>query len=468
MRILSSGAARNAGRTALLCVLTLFLAHPAQAIPAFARKYQTTCSTCHTVFPKLNSYGEAFRLGGYRMPKETEDMVKDSPVSLGAPAYRTLWPKAVWPSDIPGHVPVAINIKLADVTTSSLNDDGTTSRVTDDFQFPQEVNLFAGGTLGESLSFFTELTFGNDAGAVTTEIEHAHFGIDSPFGPLNAFHFRIGKFTPNVADVFQEMFLTTDAGIDTIFNYNPIGLSGGSGLGADEIEPSPISFPALVTGIEAYGIVKHRLLYVAGVVNGISAGNGQFGNNSKDVYGRLDYKIGGMGLDGETFGKEPSDKSWRDDSARVGAFVYRGNAKDVNFPMTDETGAAINLRDAHFLRTGFFASVYVRDLNLFGAYVQGRDTLQRFDPDTSEPLGESEPTYHTWFVQGDYVFYPWLHGAMRYEDLTPADRSVESVRVGTLSVSALIRANVKVILEYQRDLRERTNHSLDGVLRLAF
>jgi hypothetical protein len=458
---------RAVGRLALLFVLGLPLARPAHAIPAFARKYETSCQTCHTIFPKLNSFGNAFRLAGYRMPKETEDAVKDKPVSLGAPAYKKLWPKAVWPSDIPGHAPVAINLKFVDANSSSLNEDGSVSKVSNDFQFPAEANIFAAGTLGDKFSFYSEITFANDAGSVSTEIEHAHVGIDSPFGPENAFHFRIGKFAPNVAVVFQEAFLTTDAGIDTIFNYNPIGLNGGTGLGADGVTPNPIALPSLVNGVEAYGVLGHRFMYTAGVCNGIPL-EGQFGNNQKDFYGRIDYKIGGMGLDGETFGREMSDKNWRDDSLRLGAFAYRGNAKDVNFALTDENGADVNMRDAHFLRTGFFASAYIKDLNVFGGYLHGSDTLQRVDPADGTQLSEIQPTWNAWFVQGDYVFYPWLHGAARYESLTPADRTVQSLRVGTFNVSALLRANIKVIVEYQRDLREGTNHSLDAVLRVAF
>ena len=33
----------------------------AQAIPAFSRKYQTSCSTCHNNFPELNDFGVAFK-----------------------------------------------------------------------------------------------------------------------------------------------------------------------------------------------------------------------------------------------------------------------------------------------------------------------------------------------------------------------------------------------------------------------
>jgi hypothetical protein len=446
----------------------LLLAPRAEAIPAFARKYETSCQTCHTMFPKLNAYGTAFRLNGYRMPKETEDMVKEKQISLGAPAYKKLWPQAIWPGAISSHVPLAVNIKFADVNTSSLNDDGTTTTVRNDFQFPQEANLFAGGTLGDHVSYLGEITFGvNGDGSVETEVEHAHIAFDSPFGPENLFHFRIGKFTPNVSDVFQEMFLSTDAAIDSVFNYNPVGLQGGTGLGADEVSPPPVSFPVLVQGIEVYGVASHRLMYTAGVANGIPLPD-QFGNNSKDVYGRLDYKIGGMGLDGDLGGKEAPDKNWRDDSLRLGAFAYHGNAGGVTFPLTDEAGTAINVQDAHFLRTGFFASAYWRDLNVFGAYVHGKDRLRQYDGTSGDFLTEIEPTYDSWFVQADYVVYPWLLAAARYETVTPGDSTVQSLRTGVFSVSGLIRANVKAMVEYQRDLREGKNHSLDVVLRFAF
>ena len=54
-------------------------------------------------------------------------MVKEKPISLGAPAYKKLWPQAIWPGEISSAVPLAVNVKLADVNTSSLNEDGTTT-----------------------------------------------------------------------------------------------------------------------------------------------------------------------------------------------------------------------------------------------------------------------------------------------------------------------------------------------------
>jgi len=45
-------------------ILVLGMAAPAHAVPVFSRKYYTSCGTCHAIFPKLNPYGQAFRLNG--------------------------------------------------------------------------------------------------------------------------------------------------------------------------------------------------------------------------------------------------------------------------------------------------------------------------------------------------------------------------------------------------------------------
>ena len=451
----------------LMTIVAMSHETPVKAIPAFARKYQTSCQTCHVIFPKLNAFGEAFRLNGYRMPGETEEMVKEKPVSLGAPAYKKLWPQAIWPGEISNTVPLAVNIKMADVSQSSVNEDGSVTSIKNDFQFPQELNIFGAGRLGDHLSYLSEVTFEQKPdSSVAVSLEHAHLSFDSPFGPENMFHFRVGKFAPNYADGFQEGWIMTNAGIDSLFDYNPIGAAGGRGLGAGEVSPTPIELPALVQGIESYGVVKHRLLYVAGAVNGIPGTDRFDGNNAKDVYARLDYKFGGMGLDGDTGGKPIPEKNWRDNSFRIGAFAYRGNGRHIDF--ANPAGGDTEIQDAHFLRTGVVGSVYVGDLNVFGVYLRGTDTLQSFEPGDRAAFSTITPNFHAVFVQADYVFYPWLDGAFRYETLTPADRSAHSLRSTVVNLSALIRANVKGIVEYQRDMREGKNHSLNVLLRFAF
>ena len=100
--------------------------------------------------------------------------------------------------------------------------------------------------------------------------------------------------------------------------------------------------------------------------------------------------------------------------------------------------------------------------------MHGNDSLQILTPVGDTLINTIEPDFHAWFTQADYVIYPWLQAAGRYETATPADPEVQSLRIGTFNVSALIRANVKAMVEYQRDLREGANHSFNVLLRFAF
>ena len=438
----------------------------ASAIPAFARKYDTSCQTCHVGFPKLNPFGEAFRLNGYRMPKETEEQIKIKPVSLGAEAYKRMWPKAIYPSDLPGQVPLALNVKMASVYASSLDDTGHTI-THNDFQFPQEANLFAGGTLGEHMSFLGEVTWSeNPDGSSSTEIERMHLQAGSFIGPEHLFNIKIGKFAADLDDGFHEMWLSTDNGVDNLFSFNPIGLHGGTGLS----DSGAISLPVNVKGIELYGVGAHRFFYTVGVVNGLgpSASGNVDGNASKDVYARADYKFGGMGLDGDTTGVTLPPENWRERSFRVGVLGYHGNGRGVDFPITDDTGATVNVQDRTFNRAGLFASWYYDDLNVFGVAMSGRDRLDTFAADGSLSNAQSL-RYSSWFVQSDYVILPPLQASLRYESVTPPGAAdVKSLRALNVGLSYFFYANVKTMVEYRRDLRESKNYQLSTILRFAF
>src|SRR6516162_11604434 len=86
----------------------LIFAEKAQAIPVFARKYATSCITCHTIYPKLNDVGEAFRRNGYQFPMEDEVLVKEEPIKLGTDAYKEMWPNSIWPSTLPSIPPISV------------------------------------------------------------------------------------------------------------------------------------------------------------------------------------------------------------------------------------------------------------------------------------------------------------------------------------------------------------------------
>ena len=454
-------------RGTLLLILTasilLFLNAPsASAVPAFARKYATSCTTCHVGFPKLNPFGEAFRLNGYRMPKETEDQIKIKPVSIGAESYKKIWPRAIYPSDLPGQVPLALNVKMASVYESSFDENGR-AITHNDFQFPQEANLFAGGTLGDHMSFLGEVTWSeNPDGTSGTEIERMHLQAGSFIGPEHLFNVKIGKFAADLTDGFHEMWLSTDNGIDTLFTFNPIGLHGGTGLAE---ENAGISIPQNVKGVEVYGVGSHRFFYTAGIVNGLTPASS---SSTKDLYARADYKFGGMGLDGDTTGVTLPPENWRERSLRVGLLGYHGFGKGVLFPFTDDNGAMVNVEDRTFNRAGVYASWIFDDLNVFGVALSGRDRLNTLGADGTR-VATANPRFSAWFVQADYVILPPLQASLRYEAATPPSTAeVESIRTLNAGLAYFFYANVKGMVEYRRDLRESKNYSLNTILRFAF
>ncbi len=96
-------------------ILWASLPRESQAIPPFARKYKTSCTTCHWgTYPRLNAFGKAFHANGLRMPGGGDEVfIKDEPVPMGASAWSMLFPKkAIWPGEIPGLPPIGILSKF--------------------------------------------------------------------------------------------------------------------------------------------------------------------------------------------------------------------------------------------------------------------------------------------------------------------------------------------------------------------
>ena len=63
---------------------------------------------------------------------------------------------------------------------------------------------------------------------------------------------------------------------------------------------------------------------------------------------------------------------------------------------------------------------------------------------------------------------PPFQVSLRYENLRPADASVDTQQLLNANLSFLVRANIKLMLEYRRDLHDSQNYQLATVLRAAF
>src|SRR5258708_35056692 len=66
----------------VLASVVLTCSQPANALPAFARKYGLRCSACHESWPMLNYFGQKFQDNGYQLMNDRDAPIWQNPASL--------------------------------------------------------------------------------------------------------------------------------------------------------------------------------------------------------------------------------------------------------------------------------------------------------------------------------------------------------------------------------------------------
>jgi hypothetical protein len=156
-----------------------------QAIPAFARKYQMTCKTCHAPFPKLKPYGEEFAANGY--------VIKDKDV----PRYN------IDTGDdflsLIRDLPLAVRLDGFVTYNNSASEQL-------DFASPFMMKLLSGGEITKNISYFFYFIF-SEMGEIAG-IEDAFLMFNNLFGsPLD---FSIGQFQVSDPIFKRELRLTLE------------------------------------------------------------------------------------------------------------------------------------------------------------------------------------------------------------------------------------------------------------------
>src|SRR5271167_2622989 len=63
----------------VLAFVVLSASQPANALPAFARKYGLRCSACHESWPMLNYFGQKFKDNGYQLMNDRDAPIWQNP-----------------------------------------------------------------------------------------------------------------------------------------------------------------------------------------------------------------------------------------------------------------------------------------------------------------------------------------------------------------------------------------------------
>jgi len=451
----------------LTCVLIWNLASAprAKAIPAFSRKYQTSCTTCHSNFPELNDFGVAFKKNGFKFPKDDDTFVKDPPVLLGAKAQKEAFPSAVYPGELPGSLPIAFRYSgFFNYNSKIPLAAGFTPRT--DMFAPNTFTVIAAGSFGPNISFWIDDDIstggsGADGGLGDGYIKANDVGrwLHLPKDTLNV---RFGQFELDLPFTQARTINLSDY---DIFDQASVSLANPA-LCAVALDPAntacttnnPFMFGVPQRGIEFGGYPNDgNFTWSLAIVNGNN--DGPAARNSKDIYARVS----------QTFNLE-RDSSVRKEvqaagptgprdhtSIRIGAFGYYGrNALNIGgtlFPTLP------SIREPFYRVGGDFRFKY-RKFELWGLGMYGHDT--NIIPNgttilTATGFVPTTPiTFAGGFIEGEYWFYPWLIGLMRYDGVnSPTDFAAGRARYDTRNrfspgVQVLVRANIKLAFEYQR------------------
>lgn len=163
-------------------LIMLLISYTTYAIPAFARKYNMTCKTCHSPFPKLKAYGDEFAANGF--------ILKDQ----DAPRYfvETGDEKLSLIRDLPLAVRVEGHL--------TFNEDKSKQS---DFKSPFVFKLLSGGAIYKNVSYYVYYILEEgDAG----KLEDAFLMFNNLFGSELDFYF--GQFQVSDPLFKRELRLT--------------------------------------------------------------------------------------------------------------------------------------------------------------------------------------------------------------------------------------------------------------------
>jgi hypothetical protein len=397
----------------------------ARAIPAFARKYGTSCLTCHTVYPKLTPFGEAFRRDGYRFPGVDSDYVKQETIALGQEANKKTFPRSVWPASIPGSVPLSIGANgQALIIPSSTSTAGRSSVPGTWFTLQDlvaEAHLWAGAALDDTITLWAEVTFAPDG----VDVEHAQVLFNDLIGPKHLVNVVLGHGFSTIAPFGPHSSYLADQMIPNA----PVGALLGGGSSWQLVDN--------YTGVEVNGVVGGRFHYAVGLnagANSLSA----VGLNypTENVYGEVAYKLGGMRLDGEGETGPPDPlRPWAETALTVWAFGYHSNT----FLDTTAVPAPPAGNDAA-TTAGIGARGQLGSAELTAGWYR--------DHHDHATDAATAATANVFYGELSYVVFPWLVPSVRVENVALAPDGASSVDAWNVTpgVAVLIRPNLKLVV----------------------
>ncbi len=376
----------------------------ANATSQWARKFGMSCSSCHTIFPRLNSFGEEFLKNGYQLMSTYKKNWEDAyPVDAGG----------VLLDDVTNLFGVRLNMTPIMLETNSLQKDSLSDKTTR-ITLGEAIwaQLFVAGSIYKDISFFSELEYSKSS----FKFNWFYFNFTNLMGS-EALNFQVGFISPLEFASYPNRLPTLPA-----LKGQVMLVKSSNGKGEESVDMSSAR-----PGIQYYGRNEWATLY-AGVSPGTSAREiNQFVN----LWGGLVLKL-----------PESLSRDLGGSSATI--HYYRGTD-------TKGTGTPLQIEN-QFSRISPQINLRWRDLDLQAAYVMGTDDNWLL---IQNPTGDFK--FNGFALEAGYFINPTLHFAVHYDNFSSDE--IAGVKVFDFqkvvpALTYIINENIRFTIYYEADLTD--------------
>jgi len=496
-----------------LVVIPFWFAGTGHAIPAFARMYGTSCSTCHIDYPKLNDFGKAFKDAGFKFPKDDESTIKIPPVMLGAPANAEAWPKAIWPGTIPGIPPIGFRMSnyfqytgTSSGKFASLTPAGTLPPFVPSTDFETGLfSLFSAGNFGSDIAFWVDDDISVSGANANGGLGDAYLKFVNVGRllklPKNLLNLRVGQFelelpfTQARSIWISPYDIYIQSNVGAMNSMVPLQQFVNNNFPLAETGKGVEISGGLHTGGYNYSLAIIDQNTGGGngdspyVPSALGSNNGGLGfvsdANFKDIYASFNYRFN-LERDKESRSairaagpSGPRDHTY----VNLGSYYFYGRSVQRLLGIgPDGTSAVLTAGEPFYRVGGNFTFNYRCCLQVNALYMFGHDMnllpidangnlipLQNLNQAVPVGFIRSTPaTFSGGFADVEWLAYPWMYVMMRYDSVnSTADRinglSTDPSFTGapfnapfastrnrfTPGVQFLIHPNIKASFEYQ-------------------
>lgn len=475
----------------------LFFSVSAHAIPAFTRAHKVECTTCHTIFPELNEYGEAFLKNSYVYvgnkkavkEKEVTPVAKPSAPLSAVPKNKVIrgdgdadkLSKLKAGAMITSDGDSADNTATAAaVPTASFSDTSSgegksegillsaipeqlpisftgalnviyDNKAVNEFDFStRSFKLHAGGNFRDTIGFFATYvayseqppvgTYNSSVISSNNKTDINEFFItwrhlfDTPV------NLKIGRLQPKLG------LWKTNNKLSVTNNYLPYTYTVG--------QQSVFRVEQTQDALELNAVLGKRFFVAGGVVN-------RKGQNTKEGYGHLSYKFGGA----DYLANEPEIDLSKDESIldfltlSVGTYGYYGKNGTANS----------NDPKNNYYRLGVDTELLYKvfRLRMLGGYGGDDNVAPNIITSKTKVISKSAS------IEGEYALKMNLLASGRFEYLQQESKPL-NLNFNNLYARRYVAAlgyspleNLKLVLEYKYEIANSSINRL-GTMGLTF